>query len=43
VAGERVLVVDDITTTGATLDACARALLDAGAAAVFALAIARED
>lgn len=43
VAGERVLVVDDITTTGATLDACARALLDAGAAAVFALAVARED
>ena len=43
VAGERVLVVDDITTTGATLDACARALLDAGAATVFALAVARED
>ncbi|MFA7297104.1 MAG: ComF family protein [Dehalococcoidia bacterium] len=43
VAGERVLVVDDITTTGATLDACARALLDAGAEAVFALALARED
>lgn len=43
VEGERVLVVDDITTTGATLDACARALLDAGAAAVFALAVARED
>ena len=43
VVGERVLVVDDITTTGATLDACARALLDAGAVAVFALAVARED
>lgn len=43
VVGERVLVVDDITTTGATLDACARALLDAGAEAVFALAVARED
>lgn len=43
VAGARVLVVDDITTTGATLDACARSLLDAGAATVFALAVARED
>lgn len=43
VEGERVLVVDDITTTGATLGVCARALLDAGAAEVFALALARED
>ena len=43
VNGRRVLVVDDIATTGATLDACARALLDAGAAEVLALTLARED
>ncbi|WP_255349342.1 ComF family protein [Thioalkalivibrio sp. ARh3] len=40
-AGERVLVVDDVVTTGATLDALARALLKAGAASVEGLALAR--
>ena len=39
----RVLVVDDVTTTGATLAAVAAALLDGGAEHVFALALARED
>ncbi|MEE9277151.1 MAG: double zinc ribbon domain-containing protein [Dehalococcoidia bacterium] len=43
VAGRSVLVVDDVTTSGATLNACALALLDAGAAAVDAWALARED
>ena len=42
-AGRRFLVVDDVTTSGATLDACARALLEAGAARVDAWALARED
>ena len=38
-----VLLIDDVVTTGATLDACARVLLGAGAKAVFALTLARED
>lgn len=37
----RVLLVDDVLTTGATLDSCARALKDAGAAAVLGLTVAR--
>ena len=42
VAGEWVVLVDDVITTGATLVACADALLDAGASAVSAVAVARE-
>ena len=41
VRGESVLLVDDVFTTGATASACARALLDAGARAVFVLTAAR--
>ena len=38
-----VLVLDDVITTGATLNACASVLLNEGAGAVFALTFARED
>ncbi len=37
----RILLVDDVFTTGATLDACSRALLKAGAASVTGITVAR--
>ena len=41
VDNKRVLLVDDVMTTGATLDACARALLESGAKSVLGLTVAR--
>lgn len=43
VEGKRVLLVDDVCTTGATLGACGDALNAAGAAAVWGLTLARAD
>ena len=40
VAGKRIIIVDDVMTTGATLNECARALKSAGARSVIAFAVA---
>lgn len=38
-----VLLVDDVVTTGSTLDACASVLLEEGSGPVYAVTFARED
>ncbi|MCH8973572.1 MAG: ComF family protein [Chloroflexi bacterium] len=43
VAGLRIVLVDDVLTTGSTLDAAAGALKRGGARSVHALAFAREQ
>jgi ComF family protein len=42
VRGRHMLLVDDVCTTGSTLEACAQALTDAGAKSVKALTLARD-
>jgi ComF family protein len=42
ILGRRVLLVDDVVTTGATLSACAEALARAGARRISALTFARD-
>lgn len=41
VQGKNILVVDDVATSGATLNACAKALLEGGAAKVYGFSLAR--
>ena len=41
VGGKRVMIVDDLYTTGATLSSCAQALLQVGAVEVFGLTVGR--
>ena len=41
VAGKRVLLADDVVTSGATLSECARTLLEAGAAEVWCVTLAQ--
>jgi predicted amidophosphoribosyltransferase len=41
--GKTILVVDDISTTGATLNACAAALKQAGAEKVYGFTVARTN
>tara|TARA_B100000315_G_scaffold193844_1_gene184403 strand:+ start:9094 stop:9489 length:396 start_codon:yes stop_codon:yes gene_type:complete len=40
-SGRRIMLVDDLVTTGATMSACASALKQAGASSVVGLAVAR--
>ena len=41
IAGKVIVLVDDVYTTGATVNECAKALLDAGAAKVYVLTLAK--
>ena len=40
--GKQIILIDDVCTSGATLESCAAALKDKGAASVWGLTLARE-
>ena len=42
VEGKRIVLIDDVCTSGATLESCAAALNDKGATSVWGLTLARE-
>jgi ComF family protein len=42
-SGSRVILIDDVCTTGATLEACAETLKHSGVTSVWGLTIARES
>jgi len=41
IAGKRILLLDDVMTTGSTMDECAKELKNGGATEIIALTIAR--
>ena len=41
IQGKEILIIDDVTTSGSTINACADVLMKAGTKAVFDLTVAR--